>query len=61
MEQFFYLQEQKILICKLCAYAILPTYLYAHLKGHRNQLLGLEGARDILNLEYKLREFPLCN
>lgn len=61
MDRFLYLPEQKVLICRLCAYAVPPTHLRTHLKGHRNQIPGLEGAGAITALEQKLREFSLVD
>jgi hypothetical protein len=42
MEQFVYLNEYQILICKQCAYAIPPTYLTSHLKRHLHEVHGFK-------------------
>jgi hypothetical protein len=34
MEQFCYLAEYNVLICKPCGRAVAPTHLHTHLKGH---------------------------
>ena len=61
MDRFLYLSEQKLLICRLCAYAVPPNHLRTHLKGHRNQTPGLEGAGAIYALEQNLRDFSLVD
>ncbi|KAF7136741.1 hypothetical protein CNMCM5793_006210 [Aspergillus hiratsukae] len=61
MDRFIYLPEHRVLICKLCTYAVPPTYLRTHLKGHRNQIPGLNSAGAISALEKELRELPLID
>jgi hypothetical protein len=55
MEQFLYLKEYRILICKQCAYAIPPTFLTSHLKRHLHKFRGFENRAALSALE---KQFP---
>lgn len=61
MEQFLYLNEYLILICKQCAYAIPPTFLTSHLKRHLHGFRGFENRAALSALEKHLRGLSLVN
>lgn len=61
MEQFLYLNEYLILICKQCAYAIPPTFLTSHLKRHLHGFRGFENRAALSALEKHLLGLSLVN